>query len=136
MIRKNRLKANLAAGRKSLGMWLQSADPTFAEIVALVGFDFFVMDQEHGPGDVQAAIDMIRAAAVTDATSVIRVPSSDPIYLRRIADAGAEGVLVPMVESDDEARMIVDACHYTPRSTRGDAPDINTSSCFVVTTAT
>lgn len=123
MIRRNRLKANLKAGRKSFGMWLQSADPTFAEITALVGFDFFIMDEEHGPGDVQAAINMLRAAAVTDTTSMIRVPSTDPIYLRRIADAGAEALLVPMVESAEQARTVVDALRFPPVGKRGNAWD-------------
>ncbi|MDQ0473989.1 HpcH/HpaI aldolase family protein [Labrys wisconsinensis] len=132
MIRQNRLKANLKAGRKSFGMWLQSADPTFAEITALVGFDFFIMDQEHGPGDVQAAMAMMRAAAVTDATAVIRVPSSEPIYLRRIADAGAEGLLVPMVETAEQAREIVDACRFPPAGKRGNAWDATRASGYGV----
>jgi 4-hydroxy-2-oxoheptanedioate aldolase len=130
MIRKNRLKTNLRAGQKSFGIWLQSACPTFAEISALVGFDFFIMDQEHGPGDVQAAIDMTRAAAVTDTTSLIRVPSSDPITLRRIADGGAEGVLVPMVETAAQAKEIADACRFPPLGKRGNAWDATRASGY------
>ncbi|MCX5516468.1 aldolase [Kaistia algarum] len=132
MIRTNRLKAKLKSGEKALGIWLQSADPTFAEISALIGFDAFIMDQEHGPGGVQAAIDMARAAAVTDTTSIVRVPSSDPIYLRRILDAGIEGVLVPMVESAEQAKSIADACRFPPLGKRGNAWDITRAAGYGV----
>ena len=63
MFRPNRLKARVLAGEKSFGTWLQSAAPTFAEMAAIAGFDFFIVDQEHGPGDLRDAIDMMRAAS-------------------------------------------------------------------------
>ena len=132
MIRKNRVKAKLMAGEKAFGIWLQSADPTFAEISSLIGFDAFIMDQEHGPGGVQAAIDMARAAAVTDTTSIVRVPSSDPIYIRRILDGGVEGVLVPMVETAAQAKEIADACRFPPLGKRGNAWDITRAAGYGV----
>lgn len=130
MIRRNRLKANLKAGQKSFGMWLQSPDPTFAEITALTGFDFFILDLEHGTGNVLTAVEVMRAAACTDSTAMIRVPSSDPITLRRIADAGAEALLVPMVETAEEAQMIVDACRFPPLGKRGNAWDITRAAGY------
>jgi 4-hydroxy-2-oxoheptanedioate aldolase len=111
----------LRSGHKSLGIWLQSAEPAFAEIAALAGFDFVVIDQEHGPGTIRSAMDMMRALSGTPATAMVRVPAADPVYLKRIMDAGAEAVLVPMVESAEEARMVVDACRYPPRGRRGNA---------------
>ena len=130
MFRPNRLKARIRAGEKSFGTWLQSASPTFAEMAAIAGFDFFIVDQEHGPGDLQAAIDQMRAGACTDATMVVRVPSHDPVYLRRLVDAGVEAVLVPMVDTAEQARAIVAACRFPPRGTRGNAADITRSSSY------
>ena len=124
MYRPNHLKARLAAGEKSLGTWLQSAEPTFAEMASIAGFDFIIMDQEHGAGDRQAAVDTMRAASAGPATVIVRVPSSDPTHIRRLVDAGVEGILVPMVETAEQARAIVDCCKYPPRGSRGNAWDI------------
>ena len=103
MFRPNKLKSRVLAGERCFGTWLQSAAPTFAEMAAAAGFDFIIMDEEHGMGELQHAIDMMRAAQCTDATFIIRVPSSDPTYLRRLVDAGVEGLLVPMVETGEQA---------------------------------
>jgi 4-hydroxy-2-oxoheptanedioate aldolase len=130
VFRPNRLKARVLAGEKCFGTWLQSAGPSFAEMAAIAGFDFIIMDEEHGVGELQHAIDMMRAAACTDTTFIIRVPSSEPVYLRRLVDAGAEGLLVPMVETAEQARSIVEAVRFPPRGKRGNAADITRSSSF------
>ncbi|MDW6024009.1 aldolase/citrate lyase family protein [Mesorhizobium sp. BAC0120] len=130
MFRPNRLKARIRAGQKSFGTWLQSASPAFAEMAAVAGFDFIIMDEEHGMGGLQHAVDMMRAAACTDATFIVRVPSSDPTYLRRLVDAGVEGLLVPMVETAEQASAIVEAVRFPPRGRRGNAFDITRSSSF------
>ena len=124
MFRPNRLKARLNAGEKSFGTWLQSGCPTFAEIASCAGFDFFVMDQEHGPGGIETAMDMARAAAGAPATAMVRVPSSHPTYIKRLIDTGIEGILVPMVECAAEADQVVKACRYPPRGNRGNAADV------------
>ena len=121
---RNHLKLRIEAGLKSFGMWLQAADPTFAEIAGLVGFDFVIIDQEHGPGGLQSAIDMMRALSGSTTTAMIRVPSSDPTYLKRIVDAGAQAILVPMVDTAVEAQSIVDACRYPPLGRRGHAASV------------
>ena len=89
-----------------------------------VGLDFVIIDQEHGPGGVQSAIDMMRALSGSTTTAMIRVPSSDPTYLKRIVDAGAQAILVPMVDSAAEAKTIVDACRYPPLGRRGHAAGV------------
>jgi 4-hydroxy-2-oxoheptanedioate aldolase len=124
MFRPNRLKQRILAGEKSFGTWLQSGCPAFAEIASGAGFDFFIMDQEHGPGGIETAMEMARAAAGAAATAMVRVPSSHPTYLKRLVDAGIEGILVPMVESGAEAEQVVKACRYPPRGNRGNAADI------------
>lgn len=117
----NTLKSRVQAGRPSFGMWLQSACPTIAEIAGLVGLDFVIIDQEHGPGDIQSAIDMMRALSGSPTTAVVRAPINDPAYLKRILDAGAQAVLVPMVDTAEQAKQLVDACLYPPRGRRGNA---------------
>jgi 4-hydroxy-2-oxoheptanedioate aldolase len=130
MFRPNRLKERILSGQQSFGTWLQSNYPAFAEIASATGFDFIILDQEHGPGDERGAIDMMRAAAGAPATVLVRVPSSHPTYLKRLLDAGCEGVVVPMVESAAEAKAIVDACRYAPRGTRGNAAEIARCSSY------
>ena len=117
----NTLKRRILAGQQSFGMWVQSASPTMAEIAGLVGFDFVIIDQEHGPGDIQSAIDMMRALSGSPTTAMIRVPAADPVYLKRIVDAGAQAILIPMVNTEAEARAVVDACIYPPTGRRGNA---------------
>jgi 4-hydroxy-2-oxoheptanedioate aldolase len=130
MFRPNRLKERILSGQQSFGTWLQSNEPIFAEMAAAAGFDFMILDQEHGPGDEQGAVDMMRAASGAPATVLVRVPSSSPTYLKRLLDAGCEGVVVPMVESAAEAKAIVEACRYAPRGTRGNAADIARCSSY------
>lgn len=130
MFRPNRFKTRLRVGQKSFGTWLRTASPAFAEMVAIAGFDFIIMDEEHGTGGLQHAIDMMRAGACTDTTFVVRAPSSDPTYLRRLVDAGVEGLLVPMVESAAQARGIVEAVRFPPCGKRGNAAEITRSSSF------
>lgn len=130
MFRPNRLKARIHAGQKSFGTWLQSGSPLFAEMAAIAGLDFIIMDEEHGAGGLQSAVDFMRAAACTDTTLVIRVPSADPVYLRRLVDAGATALLVPMVETADQARGIVEAVRFPPRGKRGNAADVTRSSSY------
>ncbi|CAN5251291.1 aldolase/citrate lyase family protein [soil metagenome] len=130
MFRPNRLKARFKEGKKSLGTWLQSGAATFGEMAAIAGFDFFVMDQEHGTGDLGAAIDMMRAASGGEATMVVRVPSMDTTYIKRLVDAGVEAVLVPMIETAEQARQVVAACRFPPRGGRGNAWDITRSSSY------
>ena len=130
MFRPNRLKQRILAGEKSLGTWVQSASPALAEMAAIAGLDFFVIDQEHGPGELQTAIEKMRAGACTPTSSVVRVPPQDLVYIRRLVEAGVEAILVPMVETADQARAIVNACRFPPRGSRGDAAFVTRSSSY------
>jgi len=130
VFRPNRLKTRLAAGDKLLGTWLQSGSATFAEMAMIAGFDLFIMDQEHGMGDLQAAVDSMRAASAGETTMMVRVPTADPIYIRRLVDAGCEALLAPMIETADQARAVVAACRFPPRGVRGLAVDIARAANF------
>jgi 4-hydroxy-2-oxoheptanedioate aldolase len=126
----NVLKSKIARGTRCFGMWLHTASPAVAEIVAHAGLDFVIIDQEHGTGDLDNAMGMMRAMLGTQTTPIVRVPSGDPIYLKRIVDAGAQSILVPMVDSGEEAQAVVDACLYPPRGKRGNAAGVVRASRY------
>ena len=99
MYRPNILKARLEAGESVYGAWVGSGSPGNAEMLGHVGFDFLVLDQEHGAGEMADAVDMLRAAESSGTPCVVRAPWNDPIWLKRILDAGAESVMIPSVET-------------------------------------
>ena len=121
IFRRNRLKERLLAGEKGVGCWLFSGSADAAEILSLGGFDAFMIDHEHGTGTLKCAIDQMRAGAATGITNLMRIPSNDPVYIKRALDAGVEGVMVPMVESAADAAAAVKACRYPPKGRRGAA---------------
>jgi 4-hydroxy-2-oxoheptanedioate aldolase len=121
MFRENSLRKKLQSGQKALGCWLALGNAATAEIAGLAGYDWVMIDHEHGPGDFQSAIAQMQALAAFETTSLLRVPWNDPVYIKRALDAGAEGIMVPMVETADEARAAVAACRYPPNGIRGAA---------------
>jgi 4-hydroxy-2-oxoheptanedioate aldolase len=122
MFRPNHLKARLRSGKRALGCWTELGAPGVIELLALCGFDYLLLDQEHGFGEPSSLLHSLQAmAAAPQCTSVVRVPSNEPNYLKRVLDAGVEGVMVPNVETADEARAVVAACRYPPRGRRGSA---------------
>lgn len=119
----NRLKTRARDGEASVGLWLQSLEPAFAEMASILGYDFVVIDHEHGPGSIADGIAHLRAtrAGGEHTTAVVRVPAADPVYLKRIIDAGAQAVLIPMIDTPEQAQAAVAACRYPPRGIRGNA---------------
>jgi 4-hydroxy-2-oxoheptanedioate aldolase len=115
----NPLKRRLIDGDRLLGLWIASASPTNVEIVAHAGYDFLIVDQEHGAGSIGDAVAMLRAAEAAGTACVVRVPWNDPVYLKRILDVGFRSVMIPMVESAEEAVAAVRACRYPPEGARG-----------------
>jgi 4-hydroxy-2-oxoheptanedioate aldolase len=126
----NLLKTKLLAGHQCFGIWMHTASPEVAELLAAVGLDFVIIDQEHGPGDLREIVAAMQAIEGSGTTAMVRVPSSDPIYLKRIVDAGANAILMPMVDTADEARVVVDACLYPPRGERGNAASVVRASRY------
>jgi 4-hydroxy-2-oxoheptanedioate aldolase len=113
------LKRRLAAGEALFGVWIETGSATNTEILSRLGFDFILIDLEHGQGELGDAIDMLRAASAADAPCVIRVPSADPVFLKRILDAGASALMVPSIETAEEAAAVARACRYPPAGRRG-----------------
>lgn len=118
----NSLKARLAAGKKCYGVWTSGLSTVITETLARCGYDFLFLDQEHGPQGLAETIPHLQTLAATDCPPVIRVPWNDPVYLKRILDAGVESIMVPMVETSEQAKAAVAACRYPPRGFRGFGP--------------
>ncbi|MGK9169994.1 4-hydroxy-2-oxo-heptane-1,7-dioate aldolase [Inquilinus limosus] len=130
MFRPNRLKERLRRGDKLFGAWVGSGSPTVAEIMAHAGFDFVILDTEHGPGGIDDTIDLLRAIQAADTPAVVRVPAHDPVWLKRVLDAGADSLMVPMIESAADAEALVRACRYPPAGRRGYAAPVVRASTY------
>jgi len=119
MFQQNTLKRRLAQGDALFGAWVETGSAINTEILGHQGFDFLVLDLEHGQGDLADAVDMLRAAQSTGTPCIVRVPSNDPVFLKRILDAGANSIMIPNVETAAEAEAAVRACRYPPQGRRG-----------------
>ena len=119
--RKNTLKQRLIDGENVLGCWTMLGHPQVVEILSLAGFDYLVLDQEHGLGDPGTLAAQLHAMSATPTVGVVRVPWNDHVYLKRVLDMGAEAVLIPSIDTADEARSAVAACLYPTRGRRGTA---------------
>jgi 2-dehydro-3-deoxyglucarate aldolase/4-hydroxy-2-oxoheptanedioate aldolase len=115
----NPVKHALQAGHKTAGAWLQMASPISAEIMARAGFDWLMIDLEHGPGDILTLIAQLQALNGSGVTPMVRAPWNDFVTIKRILDAGVSGVLVPYVNTAAEAQAAVHACKYPPEGVRG-----------------
>jgi len=113
------LKEKLARGELTVGSWLTFGFPPISEMLARAGFDWLVVDQEHtaiGQAEAQA---MIQVISLAGCVPLVRVASNDPTRIKHALDAGAHGVIVPMVNSASEAVAAVAAAHYPPKGIRG-----------------
>jgi 2-keto-3-deoxy-L-rhamnonate aldolase RhmA len=115
----NPVKKMLKEGRKTVGAWLQVASPITAEIMARAGFDWLMIDLEHGPGDILTLVAQLQAMNGSGVTPFVRAPWNDFVIIKRILDAGVAGVLVPYVNTAAEAQAAVQACQYPPAGIRG-----------------
>ncbi|MCW9049865.1 MAG: aldolase/citrate lyase family protein [Deltaproteobacteria bacterium] len=130
MYRKNLLKKKLLEGQPTLSFWSHLASPIAAEIMALVGYDGAVIDMEHGPVDYLGATTLMQAMSGTSTIPIIRVPSNDPVEIKRALDTGVGGIMVPEVNSVAEAEALVRACLYPPQGKRGAASVLNRASSY------
>lgn len=118
------LKARMRAGEAANGFWVELFSPAAAEVMAAAGYDCAMIDLEHGAADLADAVAVMRAMAASGCTPLVRIPANDAAWVKRVLDAGAEGVMVPAVNSAEEAAAAVAACHYAPRGIRGMAAPI------------
>ena len=115
----NNLKAKLRQGKTAVGSFLYIPSAKLAEIVGLCGFDFIVIDQEHGPIDIESAEEMVRACELAGTTPLIRVGGLDSHPILQALDIGGMGVHIPSVNTADQARQAVRLCKYAPPGHRG-----------------
>jgi 2-dehydro-3-deoxyglucarate aldolase/4-hydroxy-2-oxoheptanedioate aldolase len=115
----NPLKQKLKDGKKTAGAWLHVASPITAEIMSRAGFDWLLIDMEHGPGDILTLIGQLQAMNGSGVVPLVRVAGNDPLIIKRVLDAGALGVLVPNIQTKAEAEAAYAACKYYPEGMRG-----------------
>ena len=118
----NRLKEMLAAGRPAIGAQLRFGLPAIAELFGLAGFDWVLIDTEHAPQTPIGVQAQLQAVAGTGATAIVRAARTDADLLKLYLDMGAMGILVPFIETPEQALAGAQACRYPPRGTRGWGP--------------
>lgn len=118
-IRKNSFKQNLLKGKKQYGIWNGLAESYAAEICAGAGFDWVCIDGEHAPFDLRTILPNLQAIQAHNTSAIIRIPSADTTLIKQLTDAGAQSILIPMIESADQAEMVAKAMVYPPKGNRG-----------------
>jgi 4-hydroxy-2-oxoheptanedioate aldolase len=121
-MRKNATLAKWRAGQQTIGGWLSLANTHVAELMAHAGLDWLCVDLQHGLLDYPDLLHMLPAISTTETTPFVRVPRNDAHEITRALDAGAHGVIVPLVESRAEAAAAVAACRYPPLGVRSWGP--------------
>ena len=118
-MKKNQIKEKLAAGKPVYGAMVQFPDPDLVEILGYAGFDWILIDAEHGSINENDCLAMVRACELANTTSIIRPPTNHAESIMRYLDSGAQGVQVPRVNTAQEAQAAVDAVKYYPMGKRG-----------------
>ncbi|HNU10290.1 MAG TPA: aldolase/citrate lyase family protein [Rubrivivax sp.] len=121
-MRENRLRTLWAEGQAALNGWLTIPDSFGAEVMAHQGWDALTIDMQHGLIDVQRMVSMLQAISTTATVPVVRVPWLEPGVLMKALDAGAYGVICPMISTREEAQRLVSYTHYAPMGTRSFGP--------------
>jgi 4-hydroxy-2-oxoheptanedioate aldolase len=110
------------AGKPALGVWANLADPLAVEAVASLGPDYVCIDMQHGETGAKDLVGLLQAVAAGGSVPIVRVPSNDAAMIGKALDAGALGVVVPMVNTAAEAALAAKACRYPPAGTRSFGP--------------
>jgi 2-keto-3-deoxy-L-rhamnonate aldolase RhmA len=122
----NRVKRMIKAGQKTAGAWAQLCSPLATEVLARGGFDWILIDMEHAAGDVLTLVSQCQgvAAAGTGSVPFVRVPWNDLVWIKRILDAGAYGLMIPYINTEADAIQAMKACKYPPQGIRGIAGSV------------
>lgn len=114
-----KIKNDLRQKKPSIGTWMSMAHPSIAEILAMAGYDWVVVETEHTAIDVSEVLRLIIAIQQRGSLPLVRLAGIDPIQAKAVLDSGAAGVIVPMVNSKADAELAVSMCKYPPQGTRG-----------------
>lgn len=115
----NRFKSRLRAGEAQIGLWVGLADANAAEIGAVAGFDWLLIDGEHGPNDLRTILAQLQAVNGYDASPIVRPPEGTTVAIKQLLDIGAQTLLIPMVNTPEQAESLVAATRYPPQGVRG-----------------
>lgn len=118
-MKKNTLKQKLAAGKDTFGPFVNMPSPAMTELMGWLGYDFVIIDCEHGVIDFESAENMIRAAELSGATAIVRIGLNLQQHISRFLEAGAHGVLIPMINNAKDGKSVVDAVKFPPAGRRG-----------------
>jgi 4-hydroxy-2-oxoheptanedioate aldolase len=121
-MRENTVKRAWRDGQTTYGAWLSIPSSFSAEVMAHMGYDYVCVDMQHGVVDYQTAVTMLQAISTTAAMPFVRVPWNEPGIIGKVLDAGAYGVVIPLVNSRAEAEAALGACRYAPRGYRSFGP--------------
>jgi 2-dehydro-3-deoxyglucarate aldolase len=116
---KNKLRNALLNRQLTFGVWQQLGHPGITEILANAGFDWICVDMEHGAIDFETMTNIFRTIDAYDCVPVARLPLNDPIWIHRTLDAGARGLIIPMVKTAEEAEAAIREAKFPPRGARG-----------------
>lgn len=126
----NQFKQRLHAGERQIGLWLGLADPYAAELIAGAGFDWLVIDGEHAPNDLRSTLAQLQALSANTVSAVCRPPIGESWMIKQLLDIGCQTILVPMVETAEQAKDLVGAVKYPPHGIRGVGAGLARASRF------
>jgi 4-hydroxy-2-oxoheptanedioate aldolase len=112
-------EAIAVSDRPLIGMWVSSGSSLVAEICAGGGLDWLLIDMEHGPNQLESVLGQLQAVAASPVTPVVRVPGLLPVMIKQVLDLGAQNLLMPMIETPEQAQAAVRTVRYPPRGDRG-----------------
>ena len=115
----NQFKRALNEGRQQIGLWCTLSSAYAAEVVAGSGFDWLLFDTEHSPSDIETVLGLLQAVSAYDVSPIVRPASNDTVLIKRFLDIGVQTLLIPYVQSAEEARSAVAAIRYAPDGVRG-----------------
>lgn len=124
----NRFKRALGEEGLQYGLWLGLGSPVAAELGACAGFDWVLVDGEHGANDYRSVYSQVQAVEGSGASAIVRLPDDDPARIKRYLDMGVQSLLIPMVDTAEQAQRLVSAVRYPPRGIRGLATSITRAS--------
>jgi 4-hydroxy-2-oxoheptanedioate aldolase len=116
---RNAFKYAIAAGKLQIGLWCSLCSNIAADIVSDSGFDWLLLDTEHSPNEIPDVLAQLQAVRGGTATPIVRPAWNDPVLIKRVLDIGTQSLLIPYVQSPEEARRAVAAAHYPPAGIRG-----------------
>ena len=118
-VTRNRFKFAMQSGEVQYGAFLGLPDNSAAEIAAGAGFDWLLIDQEHGAFELAAVLRHLQVLAAYDVAPIVRAASGDPTLLKKLLDVGAQTLVIPMVDTAEQAADLVQAVRYPPQGIRG-----------------